>query len=74
MVKTFDKLPLWAKLILSLPFLDILWVIYRLCKSIDKNNMIGIVLACVLLILGIPFLWLVDLITIALYNKIIWLD
>lgn len=74
MVKTFDKLPLWAKLILSLPFLDILWVIYRLCKSIYKNNMIGIVLACVLLILGIPFLWLVDLITIALYNKVIWLD
>ncbi len=74
MVKTFDNLPLWAKVILSLPLLNILWVVYRLCKSIKKNNYLGIVLACVLLIFGIPFLWLVDIITLLVYNRVLWID
>lgn len=72
-VKAFDGLPKVAKIILAIPFLDILWVIYRLCKSVAEKNTLGIVLAIVLIIVGIPFLWLVDIITLIVCDKVLWL-
>ena len=72
--KTFDELPLIVKILLALPFLDIVWVVYRLIKSVEKKNTLGIVLAIVLLVFGIPFLWLVDIITLIVSNKVLWLD
>ncbi len=72
--KTFDELPLIVKILLALPFLDIVWVVYRLIKSVEKKNTLGIVLAVVLLVFGIPFLWLVDIITLIVSNKVLWLD
>lgn len=74
MIKTFDDLPKLLKIILALPVLDIVWVVYRLLRSVEHKNTLGIVLAVVLLIVGIPFLWLVDLITIIFTDKVIWLD
>lgn len=74
MVSAFDNLPKWAKIILALPFLDILWVVYRLFRSIEKSNVLGIVLAVLLLVLGIPFLWLVDIITLIIQDKVYWID
>lgn len=73
-VKAFDDLPKVAKIILAVPFLDIVWVIYRLFKSIAKNNTVGIILGVLLIIIGIPFLWLIDMITLAMYDKVIWID
>lgn len=77
-MKTFinwmEALPLWAKIIFAIPALDIVWVVYRLAKSIDKNNVLGIVLAVVLLVVGIPFLWLIDIITLLISNYVIWID
>ena len=69
-----DNFPLWLKVILALPGIDIVWVVYRLIKSIAKKNVLGIVLAVVLIIVGIPFLWLVDIICIALKGNVWWLD
>lgn len=74
MVSAFDNLPKWAKIFLALPFLDILWVVYRLFRSIEKSNVLGIVLAVLLLVLGIPFLWLVDIITLIIQDKVYWID
>lgn len=73
-VDAMEKLPLWLKIVLALPALDIVWVIYRLAKSIDKNNTVGIVLAIVLIIIGIPFLWLIDIITLLISNYVLWID
>lgn len=73
-VDAMEKLPLWLKIVLALPALDIVWVIYRLAKSIDKNNTIGIVFAIVLIIIGIPFLWLIDIITLLISNYVLWID
>lgn len=73
-VKSFDELPLVVKIILALPFLDIVWVVYRLIKSIDRKNTLGIVLAILLLIFGVPFLWLVDIITLIVANKVLWFE
>lgn len=74
LVKSMDKLGLIWKLILALPVLDIVWVIYRLLRSIDKGSVLGIVLAIVLIVVGIPFLWLIDMITIILTRRVLWIN
>ena len=74
MVAAFDNLPKWAKFILAVPLLDIVWVVYRLLRSVEKQNVLGIVLAVLLIFIGIPFLWLVDIITIILQDRVYWID
>lgn len=74
LVNAFDNLPKVVKIILAIPFLDIVWVVYRICRSVAKNNVVGIVLGVLLLIIGIPFLWLVDIITLAMMDKVLWVD
>ena len=74
LVKTFDNWPKLVKIILALPVLDIVWAIYRLCKSISKGNVLGIVLGIVLLLLCPTIFWVVDIITIILFNKVLWID
>ncbi len=73
-ISAMDKLPIWAKILLAIPMLDIIWVVYRLCKSIDSKNTLGIVLAIVLIVIGIPFLWLVDIISLIVLDKVIWIE
>ena len=74
LINIMDNLPQWVKIILALPFLDIVWNIYRLLKSISKNNTVGIVLAVIILFVGVPFVWLIDIICIAYNNHVWWLD
>ena len=74
LVRGFEKLPKLVKIILALPILDIAWAIYRLCKSISKGNVLGIVLGIVLLVLCPTIFWIVDIITIILFNKVLWID
>lgn len=72
-IKFMDELPLAVKIIFALPFLEILWIVYRLCKSIKSNNTLGILLAVVLLLVN-TILWIVDIITLCLYEKVFWID
>ena len=73
-LKAMDDLPLIVKIILAIPALDIIWVIYRIVKSLAKGNMIGVILGIVLVIVGLPFLWLVDIIFIVLKGQVFWID
>ena len=73
-VKAMDNLPLIVKIILALPMIDIVWVVYRLIKSISHENVLGIVLGILLLFIGIPFLWLIDIITLIIKNDVLWFD
>ena len=73
-VKTFDNLPLLIKLILALPAVDIVWNIIRVCRSLAKNNNVNAIIAVILIVVGIPFMWLIDIICIVLNGKIWWLD
>ena len=73
-IKAIDSLPYIVKIILCIPALDIVWGIYRLIKSLDKSNVVGIVLALVLLIVGVPFVWLIDLLCVLFGGKIWWID
>ncbi len=69
-IKAMDNLPWIAKLILCIPALDIVWTIYRLIKSIDAKNNLGIIIAIILFVCA-PFVWLIDLICVIL-NKQVW--
>ena len=70
-VKWMDKNPKWLKVVLSL-FLGIFWTIYRIIKSWNDKNMLGVVLGVLLLFFGFWILWLVDLITLLLFDKVLW--
>ena len=74
LIKAMDNLPLLVKLILCIPAVAIVWTIYRLCRSLDKNNLVGVVLAIVLIFVGVPFMWLIDLICILIGGKVWWID
>ena len=74
LIKSIDNLPKLIKLILAIPALDIIWVVYRLMRSLVKENTFGVVVAVVLIIVGLPWLWVIDLICIALNDKVWWLD
>ena len=73
-IKAIDDLPALVKLILALPGLDIVWVIYRLLRSLVKNNILGVIVAVVAIVVGLPWLWLVDIICILLNGKVWWVD
>ncbi len=70
-VKWMDGNPKWLKVILSL-FLGIFWTLYRILKSVKDKNMLGVILGIILLFVGAPFMWLVDLITLLFMNKVLW--
>ena len=73
-IKAIDDLPTLVKMILALPGLDIVWVIYRLLRSLVKNNILGVIVAVVAIVVGLPWLWLVDIICILLNGKVWWVD
>lgn len=74
LVKTLEGLPWIVKLILVL-----LWGVYgnlyRLVRSLAKGNVVGIVLAVVLLLCGGFFvLWIFDVVCVALGKDIWWIE
>ena len=72
LIKAMDNLPWIVKLILCIPALDIVWVIYRIVKSLVAGNTLAIVLSIVLLIVGIPWLWAIDLVCVLLKKQVWW--
>ena len=73
-VKSMEGLPKIVKILLALPVIDIVWAIYRICRSAAKKSTLGIVLGILLLIFS-PFLvWILDIITIALNDRVLWID
>lgn len=74
MVKWLKEQPKWLQIVLALPGLDIVWWVWRLLLSVEKKNTLGTVLAIVLLVVGLPFAWLIDIITLLLQDKVLWFD
>lgn len=73
-IKSLDGLPKIVKIILALPGLDIVWGLYRLMKSLVKKNIIGIILAIVMLVACPIAFWIIDIITLILRDKVLWID
>lgn len=72
LIKAIDELPLLVKVILAIPALDIVWGIYRICRSVDKNNVTGIVVSVILLF--IPIMWLIDILMILMKGTVWSMD
>lgn len=70
LVKAFDELPWILKIILALPVVDgLAWGIYRVAKGLSKNDFLLIIIGIIWIVGGIFIFWLIDLITILLYQK-----
>lgn len=68
-VSWMDNLPLWAKIVLALPVLDIMWAVYRILKGAAYAKT-GILLGGILwLLLGWGILWIIDIISIAIKHN-----
>ena len=72
-VKWMEKNPRWLKAVLCIPFVSAIWVVYRLIRSIRAKNVIGIVVA-ILLFFVFWGLWILDLITCLVLNRVLWFD
>ncbi|MBU1141520.1 MAG: hypothetical protein KKG64_03250 [Firmicutes bacterium] len=71
LIKTLDDLPWIIKMILALPVLDgFVWGVYRMLKGIDKNDGILILSGIIWIFAGLAILWIIDLVTIFMYNKV----
>ena len=73
-IKALHDLPMLVKVILALPALDVVWVVYRLLRSLDKHNILGVVIAVLAIFVGLPWLWLVDILCIVLKGDVWWID
>ncbi len=74
LIDAMAGLPKLVKLILCIHALDIVWMIYRICRSLEKKNTLGAIIAIVLLFVGIPFVWLIDLICVLVKGEVWWID
>lgn len=73
-IKAIDGLPKIIKLILALPALDIVWAIYRICRSAVKKNILGVILGIIMIPLGGFILWILDIVTILVKDTVLWFD
>lgn len=74
LIKAIDGLPKIVRFLGTLIW-GILTNIYRLCRSVAKKDVLGIVLAILLLLCGGFFiLWIVYLVCILLDKPVIWID
>ena len=74
LIKAIDGLPKIVRFLGTLIW-GILTNIYRLCRSIAKQDVLGVVLAIILLLCGGFFiLWIIYLVCILLDKPIWWID
>ena len=72
LIDALDDLPWIVKLILCIPALDIVWAVYRIMKSIDASNVVGIILGILCIVPGAAIIWVVDLVCVFLNKKVWW--
>ena len=68
-VATLDGLNFWAKLILCLPVLDIVWAIYRIVKGVKTNNVLMLVVGVLWIVPGVAIGWLIDIISTLIFGR-----
>lgn len=74
LVKSLEGLP-WLIRVLLVLIYGAYGNLIRLFKSLAKNNLIGAILAIILLCTGgLVILWIVDLICVLLNKPIWWID
>lgn len=72
LTKSMEKLPLIVKLILCIPFLDIVWSVWKLLKGIISGDVLKIILGILTIIPGAAIMWLLDIIWMLIYKRPFW--
>ena len=67
--KTVDEFPLWLKIVLCIPFIDIFWAVYRIIKGAVEKNVLMLVIGIVWVIGGCTITWVIDLVTTIIYKR-----
>ena len=65
-IKAFDELPKIVKIIFALPFLDIIWAIYRIIKGACTKNTVTLVAGIIWVVFGCFITWVLDIIYLIL--------
>lgn len=74
LVKALEGLPYIVRVLLTI-FVGIYSNLLRLFRSLAKSNVLGIVLAVILLLTGgFVILWIIDVICVVLGKNIWWID
>ena len=68
LITAIDNLPLLVKVILAIPALDIVWAIYRIVCALEAKDTTALIIA--ILLLFVPFMWLIDIICIVLTGNV----
>ena len=68
--KFMDDLPYVVKIIFALPFLDVLWAIYRIVKGVCKKHIVTLVAGLIWLFVGTTITWILDLIFTILHMDV----
>ena len=71
-IKAMDELPLWAKIVLAIPMLDVIWAVYRILKSVSAKNVLGIVLGAVCALFAAFPVAIFDIIYLAVKKESVW--
>jgi len=71
LISAQENLPLVVKIILAV-FVDIVWHVYRIMKSVDTNNTTALIVSIILLF--IPFMGIIELIVLILKGEVLYLD
>lgn len=69
MVKFMDGLSRLVKILISL-FLGILWPIYRIVKAVSKGSTKAL-LGGILSLVFFPVFWVIDFVSVIIWNKIV---
>ncbi|MFP4177150.1 MAG: hypothetical protein ACLFTZ_00145 [Acholeplasmataceae bacterium] len=74
LIRSMDDLPWLVKIILALPVLDgIVWGIYRIVKGLDRDDMLMLIVGVLWVAFGAVFLWIIDLFSIILYKRVVFI-
>ncbi len=73
-IKWVDKLPKLVKILLALPALDFVWAIYRIIKGVCKGHLITLVFGIVWLVGAVTIGWILDMIWLFLFDKVLFGD
>ena len=71
-IKWMDSRSRIVKILFCLPFVDIIWAVYRIILAIKKNDILWLVLGIIWIIVGGFIGWVLDLVCIILFNHIFW--
>lgn len=70
MIKTYNELPMIAKVLLQIFLGWLISPVYRIVRYFDTKNILTLVVGIICCFGGMVIFWWVDLITIILNNKI----